>query len=103
MPARRIALAIAVVLAGTLALYVVRHRAANTPQILPTVASTSRVANRNHTADPRLTQSLAQLPLSFERRNWDQAQGEKFVSSGPGYALGITKEGATLVRRFHLG
>jgi hypothetical protein len=103
MPARRIALAIAVVLAGTLAFYVVRHRAASTPQILPAVASTSRVANRNHTADPRLTQSLAQLPLSFERRNWEKAQGEKFVSSGPGYALGITKEGATLVRRFHLG
>jgi hypothetical protein len=53
-------------------------------------------------SDPRLRQSLEQLPLSFERRDWESAGGTRYVSSGPGYALSITREGATLTRRFHL-
>jgi hypothetical protein len=66
-------------------------------------ASAKLGAQPNAAANPRLKQTLEQLPLSFERRDWDKATGTRFVSSGPGYALGITKDGATLRRRFHLG
>jgi hypothetical protein len=100
-----VCLAVVAVALGGFALR--RRHLSHTPTVAaPIAANHARIApggSGKLASDPRLQQSLEQLPLSFERRDWESAGGTRYVSSGPGYALSITRKGATLTRRFHLG
>jgi hypothetical protein len=98
-------LAVVALVAGSLALLHGHFsRKAGAPStVAANRATAAATAPSKLASDPRLWQKLEQLPLSFERRDWDAAAGTRYVSSGPGYALSISREGATLTRRFHLG
>ncbi len=98
---------LSVCLMVALGAYTLHRRHAGTrnshSQIAANRATAKPAPQPNGAANPRLKQTLEQLPLSFERRDWDKGEGPRFVSSGFGYALGISKGGATLKRRFHMG
>lgn len=91
---RRRILCLSLTLAGILfALVVLKHH--ETRILRPTVA-------RNKTAVAgrigQRSSSFGRLPLSFEPAANGESSEKKFISRGPGYALGITGQSATLVR-----
>ena len=80
-----VCLAVVAVALGSFAL--LHRHLAHTPTVAAPIAANHApiAAGRSGklASDPRLRQSLEQLPLSFERRDWESAGGTRYVSSGP--------------------
>jgi Bacterial Ig-like domain (group 3)/Beta-propeller repeat len=91
---RAVPFVIAVFVAGSMVTGKASARAGDKP---------SAAARRESSGgEARVMQSLERLPLSFEEDASSSESAKRFLSRGPGYALGISGAGANLIRNFKL-